>query len=353
MKLLTDTNELTNVFTELLARYNHFYCCTAWAGNPDEFKVGMILKRHVNKIKKAVVGLHFYQTHPNFIKTFMDIKGMRFHMRSNGVFHDKIYFFSNSPKDWSAIIGSSNFTNGGFVSNSECNVLISKEDDKDGIVYQGLKNKIKSIWKESDVFSKKKLEEYRECYSRQIGKLDSLTSIVKTKKREFDASPLSLIRNLDEPTRLNIAGFVPSSCKFAHFGTTKRNHRFGQQIKLNDRYLSKALDEIPLTGQVTFEDYQKYIRFFTNNWTDPIATATRLLAMKRPDLFLCVNTANKCQLAKYLSIPPSRLSLENYWDEVIVPIRQSQWFNVPKRNDIGKEYWKYRVALLDLLIYEP
>lgn len=89
-----------------------------------------------------------------------------------------------------------------------------------------------------------------------------------------------------------------------------------------------------------------------DQWDDPIATATRLLAMKRPDSFLCVNSKNKHLLAKYLNIPPSNLTLENYWDLVIVPIRQSSWFNI--KNPIqGKDFWKFRVALLDALIYEP
>lgn len=388
MKLLTDNNELTKVFAELIGRYRQFHCCVAWAGDPNGFMAGKLLQKHAAKIKKVVVGLHFYQTHPNFIETFMDNSCVRFHIKSDGVFHDKIYLFSNSTKNWSAIIGSSNFTKGGFGINSECNVLISGEDDENGTVYKELMNRISKCWKDSDEFSQKMLNEYMACYIRQKGKRDSLGSIIKTKKREFDSSLLSLMtwneycailrksekvdvcidvlskiqslfrkyvhfRNMDETTRIDIAGFVPSSNVFAHFGTTKRNHRFGLLIKSNDEHISKVLDSIPLTGNVTFNDYHKYISFFTEEWIDPMATATRLLAMKRPDVFLCVNGANKHNLAKYLNIPYSRLTLENYWEEVIVPIHQSTWFKTHKDPDDGKEYWPYRVALLDTLIYEP
>lgn len=387
MKLLTNNVELTNAFEELIGRYQQFYCCVAWAGDPNGFKAGKLLKKYAAKIKVAVVGLHFYQTHPNFIETFMESEYVRFYMKSDGIFHDKIYLFSNSSRDWCAIIGSSNFTNGGFDINSECNVFISNEDD-DGTIYKRLLGRINNSWKQSSEFTKKMLEEYKECYVRQKGKRDSLSTVIKTKKREFDASILSLMtwdeycgllqkagkvnvcvevlseiqlffkkyghfRNMDENKRLEVAGFVQSSNKFAHFGTTKRNHRFGRLLMSNDVNLSKALDYIPIIGDVTFDDYQKYIRFFTNEWTDPMATATRLLAMKRPDVFVCVNSANKDQLASYLNMPPSRLTLKNYWNEVIEPIRQSTWFNTPKDSAKGKEYWKYRVALLDILIYEP
>lgn len=387
MRLITESSELTEAFEDLITHYDNFYCCVAWAGAPKSFKAGRLLLKHSSKIKKAVVGLHFYQTHPEFISTFIDNESIRFFMETHGVFHDKIYLFSNSAKDWCAIIGSSNFTKGGFENNSECNVIISDADEKGKNIYKSLIQRIDRAYKNALQFTDEMLGDYEDCYTRQMGKRESLGSIVKTKKRDFDSSELTLMpwdeycallrktervqtcidvlteiqsvfkanksySDVDTEDRKNIAGFVGPNSIFAFFGTTKRNHRFGRLIEDNDKGLSKVVDLIPSHGDISFEQYKKYINFFKDKWDDPLATATRLLTMKRPDMFLCVNGKNRRLLAKYLNIPPSNLTLDNYWELVIVPIRQASWYNIKTPKE-GKEYWPYRVALLDALIYEP
>lgn len=387
MRLINEPTELTEAFEDLISHYDNFYCCVAWAGAPNSFKAGRHLLKYTSKIRKAVIGLHFYQTHPDFISTFKDRDRVRFFMETHGVFHDKIYLFSNSAKDWCAIIGSSNFTKGGFENNSECNVIISNVEDKGGSIYKSLLRRIDISWKNAITFTDKMLDDYTDAYNHQKGKRDSLGSIVKTSKRDFDSSELTLMpwdeycallrktdrlntcldvlsdiqtlfndygsyANMNETERKQIAGFVGRNDVFAFFGTTKRNHRFGLLIKSNDKRLAKAVDSIPEDRDMTFNEYKKFISFFKDNWEDPLATATRLLAMKRPDAFLCVNGKNKKLLAKYLNIPYTNLTLDNYWDLVVVPIRQASWYTT-KDIKQGKEYWPYRVALLDALIYEP
>ena len=91
MRLITESSELTEAFEDLITHYDNFYCCVAWAGAPKSFKAGRLLLKHSSKIKKAIVGLHFYQTHPEFISTFIDNESIRFFMETHGVFHDKIY----------------------------------------------------------------------------------------------------------------------------------------------------------------------------------------------------------------------------------------------------------------------
>ena len=119
MRLLTNSEELQDAFATCLEAYDRFYCCVAWAGSPNSFQIGKLLVKESYKIEKAIIGLHFYQTHPDFIETFIDHKGTRFIKETDGIFHDKIYLFVNSSKDWVAILGSSNLTNGGFVKNIE------------------------------------------------------------------------------------------------------------------------------------------------------------------------------------------------------------------------------------------
>jgi hypothetical protein len=74
--------------------------------------------------------------------------------------------------------------------------------------------------------------------------------------------------------------------------------------------------------------------------------------MKRPDTFVCANGKNKRNLANALSFAPTTLSLENYWDRVIVPIQASPWYNAPRPGGDDGELWDYRVGMLDTIYYD-
>ena len=51
---------------------------------------------------------------------------------------------------------------------------------------------------------------------------------------------------------------------------------FKNKIKENDKNVSKALDQIPLSGQITKRHYDNFIKYFTQTFTgNYIATATR------------------------------------------------------------------------------
>ena len=71
MKFLATNQQTSSAFEELCSKYNNYEFTIAWAGNPYESKVSKLLKSNEVKIKKMVVGLHFYQTSPEFIKQYM------------------------------------------------------------------------------------------------------------------------------------------------------------------------------------------------------------------------------------------------------------------------------------------
>jgi len=52
----------------LIDLYENFYWATAWAGVGSTHFDNLLANK--DKIKKIVVGIHFYQTHPDFIETF-------------------------------------------------------------------------------------------------------------------------------------------------------------------------------------------------------------------------------------------------------------------------------------------
>jgi hypothetical protein len=54
-----------------------------------------------------------------------------------------------------------------------------------------------------------------------------------------------------------------------------------------------------------------------------------------------------------LSFAPTTLSLDNYWERVIEPIRQSPWYNADRPSGRDAELWDARVAMVDAIYYAP
>jgi len=133
---------------------------------------------------------------------------------------------------------------------------------------------------------------------------------------------------------------------------------FAKLIGRQDGALADALDLIPKRGDVTERQFDAYVMAFTKAFSGSVRTArlgpaTRLLAMKRPDIFVCVNAGNRARLAGALSFAPTTLSLDNYWKRVIEPIQQAPWFCGPRPADRNMELWDARVAMLDAIYYFP
>jgi HKD family nuclease len=87
-----------------------------------------LLAEHRDKIEQLTVGVHFYQTHPDFIAEFLDHDGVRFVMNPSGVFHPKLYMFELPKGRWECVTGSANFTKAAFTSNAEVAVHFTEED---------------------------------------------------------------------------------------------------------------------------------------------------------------------------------------------------------------------------------
>lgn len=141
------------------------------------------------------------------------------------------------------------------------------------------------------------------------------------------------------------------------FGSMGGAGTFAKLIGRRDTGLANALDVIPKRGAVTEDQFNSYAKTFTAAFkglarTARVAPATRLLAMKRPDLFVCVNGGNRRRLGAALSFAPNTLSLDNYWARVVEPVQQAPWFNEPRPTGSDMELWDARVAMLDAIYYE-
>jgi hypothetical protein len=159
-------------------------------------------------------------------------------------------------------------------------------------------------------------------------------------------------RDIDYPGRRKIAGLFKSvNPDFLLFGSMQWVGLFKQAIKDNNQDISLALDDIPLDGGISRDQYQKFTnRFLKAFKRSGMALASRLLAMKRPDTFVCINNLNREGLFQAFRLSPSR-DPEAYWD-MIESVRACTWWKAPQpAAGDEREVWGARAAFLDSLFY--
>jgi HKD family nuclease len=391
-------NSIKSLFQRLLEKCESVTLAVAWA-NPGEAEA-KVFQRQSKKICKMYVGTSFWHTDPDFIKAYIDHPGCRFIKHENEVFHPKVYLFEHANGKWDGVIGSANFTRAAFTSNQE--VMIHWNDQDLGA--EAARETLDKIFESFDGlprFDSSTLHRYRAHREIQLDKMSSLSgeyesnrkpsSRKRTSKKSrslLDSEIFSLdwkryaarvsrdttlaeridvmkegrrlfqekvhLADFSPDERKGVAGFGPQKVIQWHwFGAMTGNGYFKQAINRSPLAISKALDEIPIQGEVTKIQYVAFAKKFSSAiQSSGIATATRLLAMKRPDVFLCMTKPNSGRLSKEFGIPRN-VSLFNYWDRIVLRIRDAIWWNssIPRRVR-EKEIWKARAAFLDSLFYE-
>lgn len=387
MRFLDNSNDLIKEFIHLCKKYYHYAWATAWAGNDldEDFTPGKFINKYIDRIDYFVVGLHFYQTSPLFIKHFIDDDRIRFFNDTKGVFHSKVYFFyngnENAIEEWSAIIGSSNFTIGGFSKNTEANILISS-DDTDNQIGIKIFDFIKSIWNQAKLFSERDYKKYLATYKDMVKKRNtfSKTKPIRGNERSTDnfkhmswneyskrikqypdsynsrvdilKEAGNIFRNnkwieISDIDKAHIGGYGKGirTSKWANFGWNQYLNIKSEFI--NHKLLAEALDSIPLYPKpISTKDgisIAKKICKAVN--TNGVATFSRYMSMKRPDLYICCNGQNTILRKNYHL--PKNINLENYFKLLLQRIYSDSWFIEADSND---ELYPYRVAMLDTFL---
>jgi HKD family nuclease len=354
------------------------------------------------KIGQFVIGIDFVQTSPMALAKVQGIDGVRVATGNSGrTFHPKVYLFKSGVQ-YAAIVGSSNFTTGGLKSNDESSLFIEGGDDG---VFSSIEKSVSAWWETSSEITDEFLSAYtlrwnaskssREELAREFKiyapKSDALHPDFQTmtwfefvdnlsnaknpniegrlgvirKARELFNSTLSF-HEMDILERKAIAGYIGkqeiqrSALKgydWGWFGSMAGAGVFKNRVNEGDRYLSLALEAIPLCGSIYEEDYLRFVSNFERAFKNServggVPTASRLLAMKRPDYFICVDKKNRAGLSRDLGFSMANLSLDNYWENVIQPIIQSNWWNEKRPEGNGGKIWDARVAMLDVIYYD-
>lgn len=392
MRLIKGGRALESKLTRLIRKHYRVAFAVAWASSGSDAFAAITSDR--KKIYKAVIGTHFYQTHPDVLDEFIGFKKCRFVLQPQGVFHPKVYLFW-SKSSWDLLIGSANLTNGAFTKNSELLLHVTNKDADNALRAQA-KQIIADYWEQGEVVTICESQRYRGLWKSQQRSLrrisgqygsagkgkapvhtvmsmpwDVFFEKVKSDPHhgfEQRCELLDLIRkefslhllfsDMELGVRKTIAG-LPNDWNehWGWFGSMKGAGYFHQAINDNNVHISNALKAIPLEGVVTYDNYQSYIDEFIQafpNGRDGVSTASRLLALKRPDQFVCLDSKNKSQLCKDFGIKQSGMDYGRYWDEVICRIMDSVWWNssIPS-NKLEKRVWLGRAAMLDAIFYKP
>lgn len=142
------------------------------------------------------------------------------------------------------------------------------------------------------------------------------------------------------------------------FGSTKGAKAFHQVLVDCPAALDKALAHIPFNGDIGKTDYQAFVSDFKAAFdmideSATLAPATRLLAMRRPDQFVSISSANIAHYSQGLDLSLSGNSdFNGYWAWLEQAVRQTHWWR-SSEPECSEElfYWQHRAIMLDLLLF--
>ena len=391
MKIISTSKDLKDNIERLIDSYPHISFGVAWASASTE--AYKLLLKNKAKIKTGVFGTHFYQTHPDVLEDFIESKQVKFALQPTGVFHPKIYLFWRDSQ-WEAIIGSANFTAGAISKNTELCTLLSNED---GNHLKELKTLISNYSEQANSITRQEAVNYRNIWIAKQPELRKLADqygekaatklainsrVMSLNWQEFMAeikkdpnhgfeerlvlldemqgifASATHFKDIDGQGRRAIAGIQNTLIeRYGWFGSMGGAGAFKKVIINTPEFISMGLDHIPKAGMVTKSNYLRFINEYLKSFhygRGGIATATRLLSMKRPDQFLCVDSANRRKLANDFGMTnASTLSYEDYWNEVVERIINSPWWkSAPPESGEELQAWKGRAAMLDAIFYE-
>lgn len=397
---LVNAASTARTLSALICKHNSISIAVAWGGLTE---VAETLLAHSEKFESVLLGLDFSATEAALIERLVDVPNAYVAKNRAGCFHPKIFYFETG-EEAEAIIGSANFTKGGLGPNFEAGVHAKGATNNPFFVQ--VRNQIKAYARLRLTITPELAESYRRQATAAAGKSRPKSPILPDDRKGWVRinSPLAtmewskfvklarrdkyhdfekrvkLMRAVQEifsrtssfaevsvAEAKGIAGVLGKNeaeaegladFEWGWFGSMGGAGTFAELIGLEDGALAAAIDTIPPRGDVTAAQFNHYVLAFTSAFSKSVrvarlAPATRLLAMKRPDVFVCVNGGNIAGLAKALSFAPTTIKLENYWARVIEPIRQSPWYTVERPKGSDTELWDARAAMLDAIYYRP
>jgi len=387
---------------ELIKSCKSFSIAVAWATSNAVFQA---IKAHENKLGTMIVGIDFWQTHPDVL-LWMKKSGksnMFVGQAKGGVFHPKVFLFEfdDSKETDTLVIGSANLTAAAFSKNEEACVRVKVEKNdrsaaslitgwtKNGIPIDAFdisdyrKNYLVKGRSVRQLLNVRGSEEFRENPDLLKLSFEEYYMLCTKDPYHYFQSRLALLDycakpNLSYDEFRCVAGLAPSlatdnELEYGLFGSMGADASFRDTIfhRTHWQVMNALYQGLSSTGVITRARAEQFIKdvenhvnhCFGNQYkkTNHLSAASRLLAMRRPDLFFCVNGANSKRLADDLGITVNGKrgikTVDGYLDAVEM-LRNSSWgMSRPPSKAMAEEElnrcWNGRVAMIDALYYEP
>lgn len=388
-------SSISDTLKKLIKDHQSFYWSVAWASANSVLSQ---LMQHHSKIEKLVIGTHFYQTPPSILDNLKNTNGVRVMTPDGATFHPKTYLFV-SPEQSALVIGSANFTRAAMTSNVEACCLI--EGASDEAMFQDAQKFVSgTCWENAQAIDEDFLRDYRLQHAAAKKARKRLSKFVTLKQPNESANlgdPLTmdwvdfakqvreeeffenrikvlskaraLLDNVDRFEELTsierkaLAGTLaeneegPDDLDWGLFGSMLGFGVLREILNKTPAKIGDSLDCIPAKGPVTENDYNdfkdNYIRAFEGqSRKGTISSASRFLAIKRPDYFVCIDKMNKRGLSAHFGFAASTVNYDNYWQRLIEPITLSHWWQAKRPIGLDGQIWDGRAAFLDALFYK-
>jgi len=379
----------------LIHECGSFSWAAAWATDNDVVQAAIKARK---KMARLVIGTHHYITDPSVLRQCLGMRNVRVRSPDGHLFHPKVYAFDLGDR-LEVYVGSSNLTSSGLPVNTECGVFLNAEHDNEEL--QSFLDYVEGCWDGGEVISESFLLSYEANRARTADAWSEIRRFVKVKpplattrsatrvaaqamswsefaQRVRDDRHIAVASRLDmlsharelaarrfdsltETQRRCVAGLLKplelNGVDWGTFGQMSAHGKYYNVLRDHYRVLAEAMEQIPVAGPVTRRDYDRYLSIFksvpgaSSSWK---GMGTRLLAMRRPDQFVCLDRANVRGICGYLGAAFSTINLDNYWDNIIEQVRLTPWYraDMPKRPQ-EKQIWEGRTAMLDAIYYDP
>jgi len=393
IKTLTDPKSTMEALKEMAEWSNEIRFAYAWitpGGHWDALSQA--------NITRGIAGINFSRTDPSIIKPFIGKSNFQVAAGQLGVFHPKILIAIKSNEVY-ALIGSSNCTRSAFTTNIEFNLLIN--GPKSHSVIRKLMSYIDSLWNatyswfptEEWLIKYAKRHENRQdpiveddivniipnpqkYYVRTVSQIDvdwsDYYQLIRSQRfrlnpwgenlsifeengsylweirQAFDAfANYAKYETIPDDKRRIISGLKGST---GYFGDMCAAGYYSNIVIEHPHLIGRHLDKIPKSGPVSNRMIMEYLTRTMDLTGVALPTSSRLLAMKRPDLFIAVNRGNQNALLRVFGFYPRKP--KGYID-LIKKIKSFAWSNSTKTRDrVEADFWMSRVSMIDTMLYE-
>jgi hypothetical protein len=394
--VLSNSAQTLAALRSLTTWADDLYLAYAWASS-DRGRAEHWGVLPIRKIRKAVIGVHFAQTEPFVLEALSKRRDiLRVVEDTAGVYHPKV-IVGTKGDNAIALLGSSNFTLGGFAGNTELNVLLEGPHGNPALseiikFVEALWSAPRSIVPNSDWIALYTTAYKQRQHPQPVPRPASWTPIVarqqdldvgwseyyalikaqdqrilanraqiyvfdhpasgsyleeaEASRRLFEMYPV--FRAMPSEAREHVAGFGRSSS--GYFGRMAVAGKFVALVSADPQALGQFLDPIPLAGDISLEQVKNCLTGLTSQYGVSLGAASRLLCMKRQDRFVPYNSANLARIREIFG--RARWSIAGYLD-LHERIWSFQWFRTTEPEDENeRRVWHARVALLDSIVYE-